>query len=290
MIDIDEIEARLAADDMAMHVPHIAALIAEVRRCHARLEIDHEWRPARDGETPERDGLVREPIPYERRASEPDGIECRDATIAMLQERLAWSQAENERDAAIAQSLAAQSQAARSVLDATARAEAAERDLAAERAAHELEKREHDRTWQQRAKQIERAEAAEKRAEAAEKRAAEAERERDEAWTHRRIAQEETARWSQRVDAIAQALGVAEVGRYESYYDFAARCRIAVDALRSSADHWRAVAESRPDISREDAARYLAWRSGFAPHPRNFDRLQPIDDALRAHAKKAVPR
>lgn len=59
--------------------------------------------------------------------------------------------------------------------------------------------------------------------------------------------------------------------------------------LERDRDHWRTVAESRPDISREDAARYIAWRSGFAPHPRNFDRLQPIDDAMREHARKAAP-
>ena len=75
----------------------IAALIAEVRRCHARLEIDHAWRPARDGETPERDGMMREPIPYDRRASETDGIECRDATIAQLQEMLAYERDTNRR-------------------------------------------------------------------------------------------------------------------------------------------------------------------------------------------------
>lgn len=97
MINIDEIEAWLRGTVPDWHMQDLEALFAEVRRCHARLEIDHAWRPARDGETPERDGLVREPIPYERRASEPDGIECRDATIAMLQERLAWSQAENAR-------------------------------------------------------------------------------------------------------------------------------------------------------------------------------------------------
>lgn len=54
------------------------------------------------------------------------------------------------------------------------------------------------------------------------------------------------------------------------------------------------AAESRAarmvEIAPEDAARYIAWRSGFAPHPRNFDRLQPIDDALREHAQKAVTR
>lgn len=94
---------------------------------------------------------------------------------------------------------------------ATDRAEAAERELAAEREAHELEKRAHEHTWQQKVRQIERAEAAEKRAEEAEKQA---------------------------------RLGWERAAEKDRAYG---------DMIRDR-DHWRAVAESRPDISREDAA------------------------------------
>lgn len=54
------------------------------------------------------------------------------------------------------------------------------------------------------------------------------------------------------------------------------------------------TAESRAarivDIDPADAARYIQWRDTFAPHPANVDRLEPIDDAMREHAKKAAPR
>lgn len=54
------------------------------------------------------------------------------------------------------------------------------------------------------------------------------------------------------------------------------------------------AAESRAarmiEIDPADAARYIQWRDTFTPHPRNVDRLKPIDDVLREHAKKAVPR
>lgn len=42
--------------------------------------------------------------------------------------------------------------------------------------------------------------------------------------------------------------------------------------------------DARPEISRVDARRYIEWRDGFSPHPANVDRLEPVDDALRAHA------
>lgn len=66
---------------------------AEIERCHARLEIDREWR-ADSGLIA---GGVLVEIPHEERASQIDGIECRDATISGLEEQLAGSQAEIER-------------------------------------------------------------------------------------------------------------------------------------------------------------------------------------------------
>ena len=131
------------------------------------------------------------------------------------------------------------------------------------------------------------------RAEAAEKRAEEAERECAEAWdvqgmavarAEKAEAKLAEAEW-ERDAAIARAEAAEkrDATRIEGIM-------AQIADLERDRDHWRTVAESRPDISREDAARYIAWRSGFAPHPRNFDRLQPIDDALREHAQKAVTR
>ena len=50
----------------------------EVARCHARLEIDHIYQV-------EVDGMVRREIPYEERTKYPDGIDCRNETIKLLQ-------------------------------------------------------------------------------------------------------------------------------------------------------------------------------------------------------------
>ena len=54
------------------------------------------------------------------------------------------------------------------------------------------------------------------------------------------------------------------------------------------------TAESRAarmvEIDPADAARYIQWRDTFSPHSSTFRALKPIDDTLRAHAKKAVPR
>lgn len=64
----------------------------EIQRCHERLEIDHEF-VVRSDYDPEihklnDDALVKKEIPYEDRAEQIDGIECRDATITELQEQL----------------------------------------------------------------------------------------------------------------------------------------------------------------------------------------------------------
>lgn len=136
-------------------------------------------------------------------------------------------------------------------------------------------------------------EAGQERADAAEKRAEEAERECAEAWdvqgmavarAEKAEAKLAEAEW-ERDAAIARAEAAEkrDATRIEGIM-------AQIADLERDRDHWRTVAESRPDISRENAARYIAWRSGFAPHPRNFDRLQPIDDALREHAQKAVTR
>ena len=46
----------------------------EIERCHARLEIDHEF-------VVKGDDLVRRAVPYHLRREQPDAVECRDATI-----------------------------------------------------------------------------------------------------------------------------------------------------------------------------------------------------------------
>lgn len=67
---------------VSLHSDDVLALIAEIYRCHARLEIDHVYRVV-DG------GTVREDVAYADRGNVPDGIECRDATIGLLEERIA---------------------------------------------------------------------------------------------------------------------------------------------------------------------------------------------------------
>lgn len=65
-------------------------LLAEIERCHTRLEIDREYEPV--GET-----LVERSIPYADRVGTIDGIACRDATISALEERIKEQRAEIER-------------------------------------------------------------------------------------------------------------------------------------------------------------------------------------------------
>lgn len=60
----------------------------EIARCHARLEIDHAFRAPRDGEEPDEQGFVRFEIPIAERAWMPDAVECRDATISLLEDEI----------------------------------------------------------------------------------------------------------------------------------------------------------------------------------------------------------
>jgi hypothetical protein len=53
---------------------------AEVARCHERLEIDRYYKINDNLD------LVVTPIPFDERASSPDGISSRDATIKLLDE------------------------------------------------------------------------------------------------------------------------------------------------------------------------------------------------------------
>lgn len=76
--------AKLTADACTEAADRLTALEAEVRRCHARLEIDHHF--ILDGEDAEK--LVRVEIPYEDRDWQVDGIEARDATIKELERQI----------------------------------------------------------------------------------------------------------------------------------------------------------------------------------------------------------
>lgn len=67
----------------SIHKAAMDDLRAEVERCHARLEIDHAFTVGPD------DQPVRYEIPMAERASMPDGIECRDATIKLQDEQIA---------------------------------------------------------------------------------------------------------------------------------------------------------------------------------------------------------
>lgn len=57
----------------------VIALYAEVKRCHARLEIDHVFQL--NGEE-----MERVEVPMGERSSIPDGIENRDCTIEILED------------------------------------------------------------------------------------------------------------------------------------------------------------------------------------------------------------
>lgn len=63
---------------VTLHSDDVLALISEIDRCHARLEIDHVYRLV-DGKG------VHESVPYTDRRTVPDGITCRDATINLLE-------------------------------------------------------------------------------------------------------------------------------------------------------------------------------------------------------------
>jgi hypothetical protein len=57
----------------------------EIARCHARLEIDHYFKM---GDNDDSD-LERVDIPMDERASFPDAVAARDATIQLLEDQLA---------------------------------------------------------------------------------------------------------------------------------------------------------------------------------------------------------
>jgi hypothetical protein len=76
---------------MAEAADRIEALEREVKRCHARLEIDHAWT-IKDGKK------VRCDIPEHERAAFPDGIECRNETIKLLDQNIATLRANAKKD------------------------------------------------------------------------------------------------------------------------------------------------------------------------------------------------
>lgn len=78
--------AEAAARLTAMQA-ELEAARAEIARCHERLEIDHHFVLG-EGEE-----LVRVEVPYAERSHEIDGIECRDATIKLLESDLAEARA-----------------------------------------------------------------------------------------------------------------------------------------------------------------------------------------------------
>lgn len=84
-VDLIETEALLfAASDAIVDLSsQVEALKAEVDRCHARLEIDHYFKMA--GADDDLD-FERVDVPMEERSEMVDGIECRDATIHMLEQ------------------------------------------------------------------------------------------------------------------------------------------------------------------------------------------------------------
>lgn len=116
----------------------------------------------------------------------------------------------------------------------------------------------------------------------------------------------EAARRRMRLDgadaqALEHALTITERERDEARADLArvtAELDEAIEDRRQARDDAaRAAAllavrtmerDARPAISRVDARRYVEWRDGFSPHPANVDRLEPVDDALRAHAAGSV--
>lgn len=159
--------------------------------------------------------------------------EAMDITAENERLRADLASVTGERDAAIASALAAQSQATQSVLDATARADALER-------------------------------------------------ERDEA-------RDELA--TLRGDRCAYAQGAHGIAGCEKCIDCLKRANASAltraAAMGVSRDHWRTVAESRPDISREDAAAFLvaAEDDRFNDFVEHRNR---IIYALRAHA--AAPK
>ncbi len=83
----DLLQDLLIAERLATgNSPNAARLYREARleieRCHARLEIDHHFvLPYANAE------IVRRETPWNDRLSMPDGIDCRDATIAEIERK-----------------------------------------------------------------------------------------------------------------------------------------------------------------------------------------------------------
>lgn len=68
------------------HAATVERLTREIDRCHERLEIDHEFVLPADKPADTVDDLIRREIPIGERSARTDGIEARDATIAVLDE------------------------------------------------------------------------------------------------------------------------------------------------------------------------------------------------------------
>lgn len=86
-IDIDRSEAAyqteyVRADILAEAADEIARLRARVQQYEERLEITHTFLAIEDGDDYR---FERVEIPYDERPTATDGIECRDATIAILE-------------------------------------------------------------------------------------------------------------------------------------------------------------------------------------------------------------
>ena len=100
----------------------ILALLDEIDRCHARLEIDHVWHSTSGGVIPVR-------VPYSDRAGMPDGVECRDETIKIQDESI------SKLESRIVADLASYEAAMILSADLQEKAVAAARDAALEEAA-----------------------------------------------------------------------------------------------------------------------------------------------------------
>ena len=76
-------ELRLLNESLSLKALHqlFNAAADEIERCHVRLEIDHCFKHVTGTTEP-----LRYEIPYQERGAFPDAIDCREATISLMED------------------------------------------------------------------------------------------------------------------------------------------------------------------------------------------------------------
>lgn len=89
------------------------------------------------------------------------------------------------------------------------------------------------------------------------------------------------------VDSLRADLATAIRERDEER-QIASRCGAMLAKVEARANHWRTVAESRLDITPEDAAHYDKYTYGYHPSVQDAERAKFVLETIRAHAAKST--